>query len=236
MMALIPTERFYKSNWVEYHFNHCFIIKGPKPNTLLLGDSIVASRYPNVWNEYFAQIKALNLDIGGDCVEHVLWRAIDLLLPSSVKNVVILCGTNNTPTGTPRDIADCIISSIGSIFQKISSGINVSVCGLIPRDECWSVNRVLINEVNKILKYQCNIKGFVFIYQDHGWAFANGSFDCSLFYKDLLHLMEQGNVKLAKSITLTITSQYNHINPSSTNSNTSFSDITRQKVQSIYFR
>ena len=131
----------------------------------------------------------------------------------------------------PRDIADCIIS-IGSIFQKKSSGIDVSVCGLIPRDESCSVNRELINEVNEILKYQCNINGFTFIFQDHGLTFTNGSLDCSLFYKDLLHLIEQGNIKLAKSITLTITSRYKDINLSSTSSITSYSDITRQKVQS----
>ena len=89
--------------------------------------------------------------------------------------------------------------------------------------------------MNEILKYQCNINGFAFIFQDHGWTFASGSLDCSLLYKDLLHLIEQGNVKLAKSITLTITSQYNHINLSSTNNNMSYSDITRQKVQSISF-
>ena len=232
-MALIPTEPFCKFNWVEYHRNHCFKIKDSKPNTLLLGDSIVAglSRYPNVWNEYFAQINALNLGIGGDRVENVLWKAINLPLPSSVKNVVILCGTNNVSIDTPRDIADCIIS-LGSILQKKSSGINVSIYGLIPRDEGWSVNRVLINEVNEILKHQCNINGFAFIFQDHGWTFANGSLDCSLFYKDMLHLTEKGNVKLAKSITLSITSRYNHINLSSTNSNMSYSDITRQKVQS----
>ena len=40
------------------------------------------------------------------------------------------------------------------------------------------------------------------------------------------------NEKLAKSITLTITSRYNHFNFSSTNSNTSYNDITRQKLQS----
>ena len=168
-MTLIPTEHFYKSDLVEYHSNHCFKIKVSKPNILLLGDSIVAgqSRYPNVWNEYFAQINTLNLGIGGDCVENVLWQAIDLPLPSSVKNVVILCGTNNISIDTPRDIADCIIS-IGFILQKKSSVINVSICGLIPRDESWSVNRVLINEVNEILKHQYNINGFAFIFQDHG--------------------------------------------------------------------
>ena len=41
-MALIPTERFYKSNWIEYHRNHCSMIKDAKSNTLLLGGSIVA--------------------------------------------------------------------------------------------------------------------------------------------------------------------------------------------------
>ena len=50
----------------------------------------------------------------------------------------------------------------------------------------------------------------------------------------MLHLIEKGNVKLAKSITLSITSRYNHINLSSTNSNTSYSFITRQKVQSKF--
>ena len=35
MMALTPTERFNKYNWVEYQRNHCFMIKDSKPNTLL---------------------------------------------------------------------------------------------------------------------------------------------------------------------------------------------------------
>ena len=77
----------------------------------------------------------MNLGNGGDRVKNVLWRVINLPLASSVKNVVVLCRTNNIPTDTPRDIADCIIS-IASIFQKKSSGINVSFYGLIPRDEC----------------------------------------------------------------------------------------------------
>ena len=111
-------------------------------------------------------ILPLNLGIRGDRVENVLWRTINLPVPPSVKNVVILCGTNNIPIDTPRDIADCIIS-ICSIFQKKSSGIDVNVCGLIPRGEFWSVKRGLINEVNEILKYHCNINGFTFIFQDH---------------------------------------------------------------------
>ena len=95
--------------------------------------------------EYFAPINVLNLGIGADHVKNLLWWAIDLPLPLSTKNVAILCGTN-IPIDTPCDIADCIIR-ITSIFQKKSSGFSVNVCGLIPHDECWSVNRVLINEM-----------------------------------------------------------------------------------------
>ena len=61
-----------------------------------------------------------------------------------MKNVGILCGANNIPIDTSRDIADGIVI-IGSIFQKKSSGIDISACGLIPRDEPWSVNTRLIN-------------------------------------------------------------------------------------------
>ena len=118
-MTLIPTECFYKSNSVECHCNHCFMIKDSKPNTLLLGDSILAgaSRYPNVWNEYFNPINTLNLGIGGDRIQNDLWQATDLPLLSSVKNVVILWRTNDIPIETPHDLADCIIG-IGSIFSE----------------------------------------------------------------------------------------------------------------------
>ena len=65
---------------------------------------------------------------------------------------VILGGINNVSIDSPLDIGDCIIS-IGSIFQIKFNSIDFSVCRLILHDECWSVNRVLINDVNKILTY-----------------------------------------------------------------------------------
>ena len=48
----------------------------------------------------------MNLGIRGDRVENVLWRTISLPLPSSVRNIVVQCGTNNISTDPPRDIAD----------------------------------------------------------------------------------------------------------------------------------
>ena len=207
-MTLNARGRFNKSSWIECHRNHCLTMKVTNPNTLLLGDSIMAglARYQIVWKKYFVLLNAMNFDIGGDRVENVLWRAISLPLPSSVRNIVLQCGTNNISTHSPRDTADCIVD-VGIIFRRKSNTLNIIIFGLIPRDECWSVNRLLINKVNDILKYECHKNGFVFIVQDHGWALPNISLDCSLFYKDSLHLVEQGNVKLAKSIVSKLTAQ-----------------------------
>ena len=68
----------------------------------------------------------------------------------------------------------------------------MSVSGLILCDECSSVNRVLINEMNEILKYQNNVDDFASIFQDHEWTVASGSLDCHLLYKDLLKLIGTG--------------------------------------------
>ena len=90
MMTLIPTESFCKSKWVECDCDCCFMIKDSHPNTLLLGDSIIVCL-----SKCVGLINALILGIGGDRVQNVPWRAINLSLPSSLKNIVILCGTNN---------------------------------------------------------------------------------------------------------------------------------------------
>ena len=71
---------------------------------------------------------------------------------------------------------------------------------------------------------------FVFIVQDHGWTLPSGCLDCSLFYKDSLYLVEQGNVKLAKSIVSTLTTQNNQINFSFKSRNTLYSDISKQSA------
>ena len=45
------------------------------------------------------------------------WRARNLPVVKSVRNVVILCATNNLCLGAPEDIADGIIE-IGSTFKS----------------------------------------------------------------------------------------------------------------------
>ena len=108
-----------------------------------------------------------------------------------------------------------------------------------PRDECWLVNRLLVNKVSELLKYECHKNGFIFIVEDDGWAFTNGSDDGLHFCKDSIHFVEQGNIKLAESILPTLTSRNNQINFSPKNCSTLYSDVFKQFVPatiSLFFK
>ena len=130
-MALIGRGHSKKSSWIECHRIHCLTIKITNPNTLLLGDSIIAglARYQIVWKKDFVLLNAMNLSIGGDPVENVLWQAISLPLPFSVQNIVIQCKTNNILTDSPCHIADCVVA-VSTIFQKKPNNVNIIICGL----------------------------------------------------------------------------------------------------------
>ena len=140
LMDLIARQRFNKSSWIECHRNHCLTIKVTIPKTLLLGDSIIAELVRNqiVWKRYFVSLNSVNLGIESDLVVNVLWRAINLLLPLSAQNIVVQCGTNNISTDSSRDTPQCIVD-VDTIFRRKSSTVNIIICGLIPRDESWSV-------------------------------------------------------------------------------------------------
>ena len=95
------------------------------------------------------------------------------------------------------------------IYIYIYIYIYVYIYGLLPRDESWPVNKVTIDEINKSLHYQCIREGFIYIDQSIGWTYENGELDPVLFYKESLHFLEKGNVKLVESFCSTRTSSTN---------------------------
>ena len=156
-------------------------------------------RYYKIWNNFFQPVDALNCGIGGDKVQNVLWRVQNLLISSSLKNAVILCSTNNLQQYSWEDSADGIIE-IGHCFKKRHHHINIFICKLLRRDECTSINRVYVTETNKILRVKCPLNKFFFIDQDTYWTQPNGCLSSDMFYHDKLHLVEKGNMVIAKSI------------------------------------
>ncbi len=82
------------------HESFNIISKKGEAELVFLGDSIThgwESKGKEVWEKYWAPLKAANFGIGGDRTEHVLWRLqngnYDGLKP---KLTVLMIGTNNT--------------------------------------------------------------------------------------------------------------------------------------------
>ena len=73
------------------------------------------TRFSNVWKNLFGN-EFINLGICGDRVENDLWRVRDIAFPPRLKNVVILCGTNNINKDTPYDIVQGLIA-IGYLLK-----------------------------------------------------------------------------------------------------------------------
>ena len=131
-MTAIPSMRFSKINWLNFHRHHCSSLITNCFNTIIIGDSIAAglNRYGGVCTKYLEPLKTLNCGIGGDRVQNVLWRSQNLPVISSLKNVVILCGTNNLLQNLPEDIADGIVE-IAQTFQSSYNSINIAIGGIL---------------------------------------------------------------------------------------------------------
>ena len=118
-------------------------------STLWIGHSIIAglSRCCNIWKRYFKPLYAIDCGIGGGRVENDLWRWKNLSACPNLQNAVIMCGTNNLQHNSVEDIVDRFVE-IALSLRRIYHPIAIFVCGVLPRDSNWSINRVYIAEIN----------------------------------------------------------------------------------------
>ena len=93
----IPLARPLKGKESQMHCKHCFVLNSKSFKSILTGDSLIAGlhHYYKIWNNLFKTLDALNCGIGGDKVQYLLWQVQNLLISSSLKNVVIFCSTSN---------------------------------------------------------------------------------------------------------------------------------------------
>ena len=105
--------------WIESHNYHKRLIKHRKPTTLIIGDSIAKGlcRYMDIWDHYFGK-DTVNLGIGGDKVEDIIWRVSNLDASKEVRYVDLIWGTNNIDKNVPADIVKSIKYAIQLIKCK----------------------------------------------------------------------------------------------------------------------
>ena len=199
-MVSIPSKSFNNNNWLKIHYNHFLHVSHDNINSIVIGDSILAghTHYNNVWKNLFGN-EFINIGIRGDCIENILWCVRDIAFPPRLKNVVILSGANNINKDFPHDIIQGFIA-IGSSFKNRFNNPNIFICGLLSCDEYFSINGVIIDEINKLLSFKFSVNNFHFIDESNGWILNNGTFDFLLFYLYSLHFVEKGNLELGMSI------------------------------------
>lgn len=172
---------------------------------IMIGDSIIKglTRYPNVWRKYFGNINCLNFGVGGDRVQHVLWRLKNGELDCQPKIIVLHCGTNNIGRDPPLEIAEGLLTIVDEISHNCPK-TRIIVTGLLPRDLKPSQFRQLVDDVNKILmeniEFSDEMKNVFFLETEKDWVLDSGMLDESLYFTDHLHLVEAGDEKFAKAI------------------------------------
>jgi lysophospholipase L1-like esterase len=114
-----------------------------------LGDSITegwAGAGNEIWQQRFAPRHAINLGIGGDRTQHVLWRLNNDLLDAlaqtdpananHIKAIVLMIGTNNSNgnDNTAEEITDGIGAIVKSLREKLPQA-KILLLGIFPRGE-----------------------------------------------------------------------------------------------------
>ena len=125
LKLLHPVER-EKRGWLTSVKQHQVLLDIQRPEVVIIGDSIAKGlqRYSDIFKKSFTS--TLNLGLGGDRVEHVLWRLFYHKFPSSVKVVVVICGTNNIERNSVQSIAATLeFACVSLLKMKIKPWIAV---------------------------------------------------------------------------------------------------------------
>ncbi len=123
---------------------------------VFVGDSITEGWETNgktVWEKYYAPRKSLNLGIGSDHTQHVLWRLdhgnLEGLHP---KVAVLLIGVNNIPddTNTPRMVLEGVTAVVHKLRNKLPE-TKVLLLAIFPFREDFCPQRAKALQVNQAL-------------------------------------------------------------------------------------
>ena len=174
---------------------------------ILIGDSIThgwEGQGKKIWEQYYTKRNAVNLGIGGDRTQHVIWRLDNGNIKGiSPKAAVVMIGTNNSGNNTPQEIADGLKVITKQLREKLPK-TKVLLLGIFPRGENSKDKRRQVNEkANAIFKNLAD--GEYVHYLDIGEKFLED--DGTLSRKimpDLLHLSVEGYTIWAESIEPTL--------------------------------
>lgn len=181
---------------------------------IFMGDSITQGwegAGKGVWAQFYAKRNAVNMGIGGDRTQHLLYRIAHgnldgLAAPKAghtPKLLVLMIGTNNTassPTvrsNTAEEINEGVRAVVKAVREKLPE-THILVLAIFPRGEKPNETRATLDSTNKLLASIADAKT---TFLDIGPKFLNpdGTIGKDIM-PDFLHLSEKGYRLWAEAI------------------------------------
>lgn len=193
---------------MERHKSFNERVKQGNVDLIFIGDSITQGwegAGKDVWEKYYGGRNAVNLGIGGDRTQHVLWRLghgnIDGISP---KLAVLMIGTNNSNgnDNTAEEIGAGITAIVKQLREKLPDA-KVLILAVFPRGAKPSAQREKNAKASEIASKPADAE--MIYYLDIGPKFLTD--DATLtkdVMPDLLHLSPQGYEIWAASIEPTV--------------------------------
>ncbi len=176
--------------WQALHNEDQSLLNQNSYELLFLGNSIIfnwETTGQEVWQARYAS-NALNMGIGSDRTQHLLWRIEDIDFgQANPQLAVLLIGTNNTNgnVNSIAEVADGVIACIEVLRDKLPT-TKILTLGIFPRGEVSSQHRFKVEQINSIIA-QVADNEHVF-YADYGYLFLHehGSINTDLI-SDTVH-------------------------------------------------
>jgi lysophospholipase L1-like esterase len=136
--AVLPAPRFNKKGWLKRHEEILRDIKQGDPELIFVGDSITdrwAHAGKSVWDRYYKPLEAVNMGVGGDGTQHVLWRLQSGELNGiNPKLAVVMIGTNNSNGDdfTAEQIANGMIAVVSELRAQLPK-TKILLLSIFPR-------------------------------------------------------------------------------------------------------
>lgn len=191
----VPEKRLTPEWRAERHAEKVAQAKTGKAQLVMIGDSITHTwERQKSYTERFAPYATLNLGVGGDRTQNVLWRLqngeIDGIAP---KLVTMMIGTNNIPRNDPpAAIAQGIQAIVAEVRQRLPEA-RIVIFSIFPRNHTRVEGDLeYAQAVNKLLPELADHKQVFHVDLSARFLDEQGQPKADLYGRDLLHLSNQG--------------------------------------------
>lgn len=199
--AIKPVPR--AGGWMKRHESFNARVAKGNVDLVFIGDSITQGwegAGKGVWAKFYGERNAVNLGIGGDRTQHVIWRLDnDNVKDIAPKAAVVMIGTNNSGSNTPEQIAEGVAVIVKQLRTKLPE-TQVLLLAVFPRGTNKVDKRRQVNEKANAIFSKLDDGKHVH-YLDIGPKFLqdDGTLTKDIM-PDLLHLSPKGYTIWAESI------------------------------------